>query len=141
MFTRDETKISACIFGKSYNFFAGIIDYKNTSTELNWINNFQMIEVENTIPFIDPNADIQASIFDKPINYISLVKFGWSINGTEFLPYFDAQDVDVYSELHELSSALSGLELFYYYTEGYGGFIRPRVSTVNYYEEILDMMN
>ena len=136
---RNLTKITACIYGKSFNFFTGIIDYNKNSSELNWIQNWQQIEVENKIPFIDPNADIQANFIDEPINFKSLVKFGWNSHGTECLPYFDAQDVDVYSELHELSSALSGLELFYYYTEGFGGFIRPRVSTINYYDEIMKL--
>ena len=117
----------------SFIFLTGTMIYDDST--LGHLRNqsakWQTIDVENRTPLIKQNGKIHTNFIDTP-NYYSTIKFGVSRHGKEFLPYFDAQDVDIY-----FSTALSGLELFYYYTKGFGGFIRPRISTINYYEEIM----
>lgn len=91
-------------------------------------------DVENKIPLIDPNVTIHTSFDDCWKHYRNIIKFGPTSYGKEFLPYFDGQDVDLLD-----SSALSGLELFYYYTDGFGGFIKPRISVINFYNGLEDI--
>ena len=133
--------LSVNTFAKSFHFLTGIINSKRKigGNIKKPSEKYPTIHVENKTPLIDPNAQILTSCIDAPKEYDSIIKFGVSRNGKEFLPYFDAQDVDVYDESYGLSTALCGLELFYYYTEGYGGFIRPRVATISFYHEIMNI--
>ena len=129
MYMNKENIISVKIFGTAYRFATGKLANKTIEGQPRKRNApKETVDVINKIPLIDVNTTILTNFNSIPKNY-NTVRFGISKDGNEFLPYFDGQDVDLKD-----ASALSGLELFYYYTEGYGGFIKPRISTVSYYD-------
>ena len=56
--------------------------------------------------------------------------------GQSFLPYFDSQNIEL-----TIPAPLSGLELIYYNTPEYGGFVRPRISSINCLDFLLPSSN
>ena len=89
---------------------------------------------ENTIPLVEigvPTYDVYSNI------KISMGKGNEKkYAGQSFLPYFDSQNIEL-----TIPAPLSGLELIYYNTPEYGGFIRPRISSINYLDYLLTTSN
>lgn len=60
--------------------------------------------------------------------------------GQSYLPYFDSQSITM-----AIPAPLSGLQLVHYYTSGnpasYAGFVRLRISTINYLDYLLTTSN
>ena len=93
--------------------------------------NWTEFSSNNQYPLINPNASVLTSF-----NLRSFVNFSFNKNCKVILPFFDSQNIDL-----DIAATLSGIELFYYYTEGYGGFVRPRISTTNHHNAVLHILN
>ena len=96
------------------------------------------VEMFNRMPAIDPNYPIY--------NIFSNVRVNMGISnedhdvGQNFLPYFDSQNIAL-----TIPAPLSGLELFLYTSAGspadFGGFVRLRLTTINYLDYLLTTSN
>ena len=82
--------ITVTIVGKSFNFLSGTIDSQNWKygQDRYPTENWNTIKVENKIPLYDPRDQIHTNFIDQPKNVGTIVKFGMSKFGKEFLPYF-----------------------------------------------------
>lgn len=125
------------IFGSEYEFLTGVLgnSKKVEGIQRNPSGNWKTIEVENKIPLINNSLTPNTSFNDQPLGN-RIIKFGMCSEGQNFLPYFDGQDIMFASS----PSAISGLELFYYYTDGFGGFISPRISSINFNEAMKEFI-
>ena len=56
--------------------------------------------------------------------------------GQSYLPYFDSQNIEL-----SIPAPLSGLQLIYYKNDNYAGFVRPRISPINYLDYLLWPLN
>lgn len=89
-----------------------------------------------------PSIDLNFPIYNITSN--TRVIMGMSHEGTDagqtFLPFFDSQDIVL-----TVPAPLCGLELISYTSDGtptqFGGFIRPRLTTINYLDYLLTMSN
>ena len=96
------------------------------------------VEMFNRMPAIDPNYPI--------FNISSNVRVNMGMSnekhdaGQNFLPYFDSQNITL-----TIPAPLSGLELFLYTSNGspadFGGFVRLRLTTINYLNYLLTTSN
>lgn len=130
LYLQENKRISLRIVGNKFDAWTGNISDKwSEGRPRNNNQNITYFSIHNKIHMINQSASILTSLSKN-----SVLEFG-SNEHHEILPYFDAQDIDL-----DFPAALSGIEFFHYYTPGYGGFVRPRITTINYYDAILDVV-
>ena len=88
---------------------------------------------ENTIPLI--NTGLTYNVYSNLRVYMGKGNEKRDA-GQSFLPYFDSQNIEL-----TIPAPLSGLELVYYNSPSYGGFVRPRISSINYLDYLLTTSN
>ena len=130
LYLQENKRISLHIVGKKFQAWNGTIGNRmSEGRPRNFNSNVTYFSVQNQTPLINSNAPILTSL-----NQNSILKFGTNLNH-DVLPYLDGRNIDF-----DYPAPLSGIEFFYYYTQGYGGFIRPRITTINYYDAILNIV-
>ena len=90
--------------------------------------------VENTIPLI--NSAVATYTIESNVRVYMGKGSEKKDAGQSYLPFFDSQNIEL-----TIPAPLSGLQLIYYNTPEYGGFIRPRISSINYLDYLLTTAN
>ena len=124
--------ISISIKGKSFNYLSGVLNTATVSKSYTTVSSSTY--AEDAIPLIEGNVGKYAVYSDIRV---TMGKGNEEKDaGQSFLPYFDSQNIEL-----TIPAPLSGLELIYYNTPNYGGFVRPRISSINYLDYLLTTSN